>query len=171
MNGSATRESRQLAHVAIIGCGFTGTTALYQLVRRYPVERISVFEASGEFGPGFPYRLDESPHYLLNNSNDTMCLEPSNRRAFFEWLQRQPQYATDLDPKGSLPRAVYGEFLKDAIEQSKAVARARGIRIDMVAAEVVDLDEDNTGRVRIYFDHGMVDADLALLEGRLRGLS
>lgn len=40
------------ARVVIIGCGFTGASALFQLVDRHPVRRITVFEAAGDFGPG-----------------------------------------------------------------------------------------------------------------------
>ena len=39
-------------HVAIVGCDFAGTTALLHLVDRHPVREITVFEASGCFGPG-----------------------------------------------------------------------------------------------------------------------
>lgn len=48
------------AHAVIIGCGFTGTTALHQLVHHYPVTEVTVFEASATFGPGFPYQVTES---------------------------------------------------------------------------------------------------------------
>lgn len=41
----------EVKHVAIVGCGFTGTSALHQLVERYPVERVTVFESTGDFGP------------------------------------------------------------------------------------------------------------------------
>ncbi|MDX1405355.1 MAG: FAD/NAD(P)-binding protein [Woeseiaceae bacterium] len=150
-------------HVAIVGCGFTGTTAFYQLVRHYPVTRITLFEASGEFGPGFPYQADESPEYLLNNTNDTMCLEPSNRRAFVEWLQRHPQHSNDLDEKASKPRAVYGEFLRDVIERGKAKAERRGIDVQFVPQEVVDvIRESDQGFVVKTASHS-VSADRVIL--------
>jgi uncharacterized NAD(P)/FAD-binding protein YdhS len=40
-----------MRHVAIVGCGFTGTSAFFQLVDRYPVREISIFEKSSRFGP------------------------------------------------------------------------------------------------------------------------
>ena len=150
-------------HVAIVGCGFTGTTAFYQLVHGYPVERITVFESSGDFGPGFPYKLDESSEYLLNNTNDTMCLEPTNRRAFVEWLQRHPRYARGLDEKGNMPRAVYGEFLRDVILRTGAAAKERGIRVKLVPQEVVDLDEDEAGTVTLFTGEDAFEADMAIL--------
>lgn len=46
------RGRGQALHVAIVACGFTGTTAFYQLVHGYKVARITIFEASGDFGRG-----------------------------------------------------------------------------------------------------------------------
>jgi uncharacterized NAD(P)/FAD-binding protein YdhS len=158
----ADRE-RAPSHVAIVGCGFTGTTALHQLVHNYPVKRITVFEASGEFGPGFPYQTDESRQYLLNNSNDTMCLTPSSRRAFVEWLRGQPQYAIGLDEKASMPRAVYGEFLKDVIRQAKQFAERQGIDVVFIEKEVLDLEENKNGGVTLLTDNDRVTADVAIL--------
>lgn len=79
-------------HIAIVGCGFTGTSAFYQIVDGYPVREVTIFESSGEFGPGYPYRSDECPDYLLNNTTDTLGLTPRNRRAFYSWLQSKPEY-------------------------------------------------------------------------------
>jgi hypothetical protein len=157
-----SEETRLPSHVAIVGCGFTGTTALHQLVRHYPVRRVTVFESSGKFGPGFPYAEDESREYLLNNTNDTMCLEPSNRRAFVEWLHEHPVYARDLDEKASMPRAVYGEFLRDVIAKSVALAVERGIAVEFVPDEVVDLDERDGG-VMLSTANDSFAADLAIL--------
>jgi uncharacterized NAD(P)/FAD-binding protein YdhS len=46
-------------------------------VHQYPVRKITVFEESGDFGPGFPYQTDETRNYLINNTNDTMCMDPT----------------------------------------------------------------------------------------------
>jgi hypothetical protein len=151
------------SHVAIIGCGFTGTTAFYQLVHNYPVQRITIFESSGIFGPGFPYQADESPEYLLNNTNDTMCLDPSNRRAFVEWLHRHPVHSIGLDEKASKPRAVYGEFLQDVIAQTVAEADKRGLGVAFVPQEVVDLDQEAGGGITIHTENGKFVADAVIL--------
>jgi uncharacterized NAD(P)/FAD-binding protein YdhS len=150
-------------HVVIIGCGFTGTTAFWQLVEQYPVERITVFEAGDSFGPGFPYRMDESREYLINNTNDTMCLEPGNRQAFLEWLQVHQAYSTDLDPKGHMPRSVYGEFLSDVIASTRALAQDKGIETTFVEHECTDIKELENGRAIVYWDGGNVEADMVIL--------
>ena len=100
-------------HVVLIGCGFTGTSAFFQLVDRYPVREITIFESSGRFGPGYPYRPDECEDYLINNTTDTMRVVPSNPRAFADWLFTRPDLVPQLDEKGHLPRAYFGVFLEE----------------------------------------------------------
>lgn len=150
-------------HVAIIGCGFTGTSALLQLVDRCPVRRITVFEASGDFGPGFAYRRDDSPAYLLNNTTDSLCLLPQHRQAFIAWLQGRGEAP---EPKGHLPRARYGDFLADAVAAAATLAAAKGIVLQRLPTEVTGLDElppsDGDG-VRLHWAGGSLQADAVIL--------
>jgi len=150
------------AHIAIVGCGFTGTAAFFQLVERHPVRELTIFESSGRFGPGYAYQPDECTDYLINNTTDTMCLVPGNRRAFIEWLQHHPEHATQVDPKGHLPRTVYGAFLLDVMRSTLTLAAIKGIRVNCIAAEVTRLREDGAG-VELGWAHGTVRADVALL--------
>jgi uncharacterized NAD(P)/FAD-binding protein YdhS len=155
-----------------VGCGFTGTSAFFQLVDRYPVREITIFEASGEFGPGYPYQPSECPEYLINNTNDTMCLRASNRRAFVEWLRARPGLAPGLDEGGHLPRAVYGAFLEDVFCSARTVAAVKGIRTRLVPAEVVDIAEGADGRVTLTWRDGAIAADAAVLStGRCPNLN
>jgi len=151
------------AHVALIGCGFTGTSAFFQLVDRYPVKEITIFEASGRFGPGYPYQPDECRDYLINNTNDTMCLVPSNRRGFVEWLRAHPEQAPNLDEKGHLPRSVYGAFLEDVFASARTAAAVKGIRVQLIPAEATAIREDAEGRVHIGWKKGETVADMAIL--------
>ena len=150
-------------HVAIVGCGFTGTTALHQLVHHYPVRKITIFESDEEFGPGFPYQVSESRDYLINNTNDTMCLEPTNRRAFIEWLQEQDRYRHALDEGGHMPRAVYGEFLIDTVRQCRQVAGQKDIELAFIPAECLDIEEHDDHSVTLYWQGGNTDADMVIL--------
>ncbi len=149
-------------HIALIGCGFTGTSAFYQLVESYPVKEITIFEASGVFGPGYPYQEDECADYLINNTTDTMCLAPSNRRAFLDWLEHHREYAPNLDPKGHLPRSVYGAFLKDVFASTLTLAAVKGIVVRLVAHEATSMREDGDG-VHIAWEGGDITADMAIL--------
>lgn len=151
------------AHVVIIGCGFTGTSALLQLVARCPVRRITVFEATGDFGPGFAYRRDDSPAYLLNNTTDSLCLLPHNRQAFIAWLQGRGEAP---DPKDHLPRGRYGDFLADAVAAAATLAATKGIVLQRLPVEVTGLDEPSPadgGGVRLLWAGGSLQADAVIL--------
>jgi uncharacterized NAD(P)/FAD-binding protein YdhS len=150
-------------HVAIVGGGLTGTTALFQLVRDYPVRSITMFECAGEFGPGFPYRRDETNEYLINNTNDTMCLDPGNRRAFFEWLSKHPSWSQGLEAKGHMPRAIYGEFLCDSIDKSLALASEKRIDVRLIEHECIDVEEKEDGRAIVCWEGGSVEVDMVIL--------
>lgn len=152
--------SSHSAHIVIVGCGFAGTSALWQLVDRHPVQRITVFEASGVFGPGYPYRPDDCADYLINNTTDTMCLVPGNRRAFLDWLASQQRAS---DPQGHLPRRDYGRFLADAVRAAQTSAAIKGIQVELIAAEVTALQEPAEGGVRVLWHGGDVAADAAIL--------
>lgn len=152
----------QISHVALVGCGYTGTSAFYQLVSNYSVTKITIFEASGEFGPGYPYHTDECADYLINNTTDTMGIEPTNRRAFYEWLKGQAKYR-DADPKGHLPRSVFGEYLKHIFDYSMTTAKAMGIDIELVPFEVTDIEYLDKQTVRLSWSEGQTLADAAIL--------
>jgi len=150
-------------HVAIIGCGFTGTSALQQLVDRRPVRRITVFEATGDFGPGFADRRDDSPAYLLNNTTDSLCLLPHHRQAFIAWLQGPVE---PPEPKDHLPRGRYGDFLSDVVAAATTMAAAKGIVVQRLPVEVSGLDEPSPadgGGVRLHWAGGSLQADAAIL--------
>lgn len=149
-------------HVAIVGCGFAGTSALWQLVQRFPVKHITVFEASGEFGPGYPYRGDDSGDYLINNTTDTMCLVPSHRGAFLDWLKLS-QHPGAASPSGHLPRREFGAFLKEVVRASLVDAAIKHIRVDLIPHEALGLSELPDGAAEIRWQGGRVTADAVIL--------
>ena len=151
------------SHIAIIGCGFTGTSAFFQLVDRYPVSEITIFESSGEFGPGYPYRADDCPDYLLNNTNDSLCLVPGNRRAFLNWLETKPEIEADPDPRGHLPRKVFGAFLSDVFNATRVNAAVKGIKVNLIPFEALSMSELDDGRLKVGWRDGEMIADAALL--------
>jgi uncharacterized NAD(P)/FAD-binding protein YdhS len=158
-----TQAGRGPAHVAIVGCGFTGTSALLQLIDRCPVRRITVFEATGDFGPGFAYRRDDSPAYLLNNTTDSLCLLPHNRQAFIAWLQGQGEAP---DAKDHLSRGRYGDFLAEAVRAAAMLAAAKGIVLQRLPHAVTGLDEPapaDGGGVRLHWAGGCLAADAVIL--------
>lgn len=155
------------AHVVLIGCGFTGTSAFYQLVDKYPICEITIFEKSGEFGPGLPYRTDECEDYLLNNTNDTLCLAPDDRQAFYNWLKSGPTLPDGIEmpeilPRGNLPRTFYGYFLTDVFEKTMTSAAIKNIKVNLITEEVFKINERNA---KVIIEHGEyeVSADTVIL--------
>jgi uncharacterized NAD(P)/FAD-binding protein YdhS len=148
--------------VAIIGCGFTGTSALHQLVERYPVREIMIFEKSGEFGPGFPYGVSECRDYLLNSATDTLCIEPGDRKAFLRWLKQNAGTAAP-EAKGYRPRAEFGAFLADMVRTARARAADKGIRVTAVPAEVTAVHENPSGTVDLVWPGGHAAVDAVIL--------
>ncbi|MBT6329414.1 MAG: FAD/NAD(P)-binding protein, partial [Kordiimonadaceae bacterium] len=154
-------------HVALIGCGFTGTSAFYQLVDKYPVNEITIFEKSGEFGPGLPYRADECEDYLLNNTNDTLCLTPDNKRAFLNWLRSSPTLPEGVEmpeiiERGNLPRTFYGYFLEDVFKSTIISAAVKNIKVNLITSEVTKITEEN-GSVTINWQDGGTNVDKVIL--------
>lgn len=150
--------------IAIVGCGFTGTSLFHQLIQGgYPVRRVTIFEQSGRFGPGYPYDPEETTDYLINNTADTMGVEPDKRRAFLEWLETRPDLVPDLDEKGHYPRALFGLFLEEVFAVALAAARAEGIQVDCIPGVVTGLDETDDGTVVIRGDGRVIEVDAAFL--------
>lgn len=147
-------------HVALIGCGFTGTSALLQLLERPAVRRITVFEGSGVFGPGLAWHPDECPDYRVNNTTDSMCLLPGNRQAFIQWLRSGGE---SPDPKGHLSRRRFGDFLVQAVQAARVLAAARGVDLTLLPAEVTAVSEPASGGVLLQWPGGSLQADVALL--------
>ena len=152
-----------LRHIAIVGCGFTGTSLFHQLVDRYPLQKLTIFEATGDFGPGYAYRTTECPDYLINNTTDTMCLTPASRRAFLDWLEEQPLGDEPIEPTGHLPRTLYGRFLQASFEATQTAAANKGIETVPVAREVTGLSPLDDGRIRLHWCDGETTADAVVL--------
>ncbi|MEZ5758605.1 MAG: FAD/NAD(P)-binding protein [Emcibacteraceae bacterium] len=155
-------------HIALVGCGFTGTSAFYQLVDKYPVEEITIFEASGIYGPGLPYKSDECADYLLNNTNDTLCLTPDNRRAFINWLRTNPPLPDGvslpvIEDRGNISRRYYGYFLEDVFRATLTNAAIKNIKVNLISDEVINISEMDDEKVSIHWPDGNILADKVIL--------
>jgi hypothetical protein len=148
--------------VAIVGCGFTGTSALWQLVNNYPVREIAIFERSGCFGPGYPYMLNECPDYLLNSRTDTLGIIPGNRRAFLQWLSERGHAGT-FDAGGYRPRREFGTFLVDVVREAVATAARKGITVRLIPAEINCLRETSAATVELNWNDGALAVDAVIL--------
>lgn len=151
-----------LDHIAVVGCGFTGTSALHQIVERKVCRRVTVFEASGDYGPGYAYNPAENENYLLNNTTDSLCLAPTNRRAFIDWLAEKKIPGVDLSPKGNVSRTLYGLFLRESVQAATRKAREIGMDVQFITAEITKV-EDNSDGVELAWQDGSITADCAIM--------
>lgn len=149
--------------IAVVGCGFTGTSALFQLVDRFPNCTITVFEASGDFGPGYAYRTDECPDYLLNNTAATMCLTPASRRAFADWLASHSDEPGDAIDTSHPPRRLFGQFLKETLSAVQLTAAVKGIPIRLIPEEVTDASFCKDGQVKLRWTGDAATFDYVIL--------
>lgn len=139
---SASGEAR----VAIIGGGFSGAMAFANLVKRAsgPLA-IEWFEPAVP-GEGLAYGTRQDVH-LLNVRADRMGAFAGEADGFWNWLQTDvgakaaavhcPGLA--LAPELFLPRALYAVYLRQIVEDAKALARDKGIKLRITQAEVHDV--------------------------------
>lgn len=162
-----TDASRQPDHVAIVGGGFSGTSALVQLVSRGSPRRITIFEKGDTLGPGYPYAVDESEDYLINNTADTMGIDPDAASGFVDWLAGHSELTPNVDPKAHYPRSWFGAYLRDTFNRALREANDRGIQVQTITREVTDLEPISQG-VRVHYGSETTEVDRTILcTGRL----
>jgi uncharacterized NAD(P)/FAD-binding protein YdhS len=116
--------------VVVIGAGFAGTAVAVALLRRPEELSIALVERSGSFGRGIAYATPD-PQHLLNVPAGSMSALADEPEDLLAWAARR---GLDTEPGDYLPRAVYGEYLVDAL------AAADGGRLRRVTGEAVRIE-------------------------------
>lgn len=116
--------------VVIVGGGAAGVAALVQLVQSLSAKQqkatILLVEKSKKTGEGLSYSTSE-PDHILNLSADIMSAEPGKPDSFSQWLNRKNIVIETQYP----PRQLFGQYLQELFEETKACARASGIRVEV----------------------------------------
>jgi len=132
--------------VAIIGGGFAGLSALENIVRAAAANglanlHISIFERGNEIGPGLPYAVNQPDEFMLNHQLNYMGsinvkAKKPDSADFYRWVQENLDTLVlsypghDLrNPRGYVPRSLYGRYLTARYEDIKAFAVQHGITI------------------------------------------
>jgi uncharacterized NAD(P)/FAD-binding protein YdhS len=140
--------------VAIIGCGSTGVGLLAQLVEVLNEApnalRVLVFEKSGKLGPGLAYSCH--PDLMMNSPAGKVTVFDKDNHHFLRWLASsrekwEPHYPSlalmrEFDPEWFSPRALIGIYMNDMFEQSCQQAKEKGILVEVLVEEVVNMEED-----------------------------
>ncbi len=122
------------SHICIVGCGFSGAVVAVQLLRGAPQpDAISIFDASGRFGPGLAYGTS-TPTHLLNVRASGMSALPDQPAHFLEWARARD---ASVSAHSFLPRGLYGRYIEMLLRDS--IASARATRVELVAEAVEDV--------------------------------
>jgi uncharacterized NAD(P)/FAD-binding protein YdhS len=119
--------------IAIVGAGFCGTVLAANLLRRPPSNAtdIVLIERGSAMGRGMAYADREFP-YLLNVPAARLSADSADPLQFLRFAQRREP---DADGEAFLPRALYGEYLQEALLQAERDAPAH-VRLLRVFGEV-----------------------------------
>jgi uncharacterized NAD(P)/FAD-binding protein YdhS len=127
--------------VAIIGGGFTGATAAWNLARKRPELKVVVFEPRTILGAGVAYDTID-PVHRINVPADRMSIDPEQSDDFANWLA-ETGYA-ESDPEGVTRgdrlfprRKAFGHYVSARLAPYLASGR-----IDHVQARVENLQRD-----------------------------
>ena len=145
--------------IAIIGGGASGVLAAANLARASGGEaEIVLIERGGDIGRGLAYSTRE-PDHLLNVRASNMSAFADDPDHFFRWLLvRGSEFGLEgVTPACFAPRMVYGEYLRDFLNEHPA----RGVR--RVTDECVGVEDNGRGvRVRLRAQ-GSLEVDTAIL--------
>lgn len=123
--------------IAIVGGGASGVLLAAQLVRKSEL-RVSLIERGDHPGLGVAYST-HSLHHLLNVRASDMTALADEPDHFVQWLTRDGRGYGRTD---FVPRAIYGQYLKDLLAES--VQRSKG-RLRVIKGDVVAIREREDG--------------------------
>lgn len=143
-----------IEHVAIIGAGFSGTLQAINLIR-HEGPRATLIERAPVAGTGLAYGAAH-PSHLLNVRASNMSALPDDPAHLVRWLEAR---GVENAAASFVPRRVYGEYLREMLEQ--ALARYPD-RLRLVRGEVEDVTFDADGAT-LRLSDGTLHADAAVL--------
>lgn len=143
-----------IEHVAIIGAGFSGTLQAINLIR-HEGPRATLIERAPVAGTGLAYGAAH-PSHLLNVRAANMSAFPDDPAHLVRWLEAR---GVDNAAASFVPRRVYGEYLREMLEE--ALARYPD-RLRLVHGEVADVTFDADGAT-LQLSDGTLRADAAVL--------
>jgi uncharacterized NAD(P)/FAD-binding protein YdhS len=122
--------------IAIVGAGFSGTTVAVHLLRAAPasIGRVYLVERAESGIGGVAYQTPSASH-TLNVPVGRMSAFEDDPDDFLRYVRRREPALTG----GSfVARRLYGEYLRDTLEEAR---RASGVPLIRVAGEVVSVAE------------------------------
>lgn len=153
MDTLTTGRPALIRRVAIVGGGFSGALQAINLLRHDGPEAVLI-ERRPEAGRGVAYSASH-PALLLNVRAANMSAFPDEPDHFCRWLEQR-----GVPADGFVPRAIYGEYLGELLDQARQSSTDR-LRILQASAVAVESGRDGVG---VHLDDGtVVTADALVL--------
>lgn len=141
------------AELVVVGAGAAGTLTAVRLVRSDPRCRVTLVDPTRRPGRGLAYGTTDRAH-LLNVRAGRMSAHADEPEHFVDWARARDRR---VRPEDFLPRAVYGDYLTELLDDAVRTGRVRVVRGRAVDAEVW------ATAVRVHTSAGRLDADGAVL--------
>lgn len=154
--------SRMSRTFVIVGAGFCGSVLATHLLRRPPAEptQIVLVERGTCISRGLAYAAHDVP-YVLNVPAGRLSIDSQDPQQFLRYAR---QVNPEADAEDFMPRALYGDYLQDALDQAERNAPSH-ITLNRVFGEVTAIAHSASGNafdVQIT-DRAPVRADRVVL--------
>src|ERR1700734_3013935 len=155
-----------MKHVVIIGGGFSGCLTAVNLSRlsNGPL-KITIINQGYPLGRGIAYSTRNGSH-LLNVVARNMSALADQPTHFVEWLRTRTEYRdepVDRLRRKFLPRRIYGDYLHSLLFSRTGAAAEKGIEIETIAAEAIDVGPAFGGASVALSDGQFVNAHRVVL--------
>ena len=109
--------------IVIVGAGYCGSVLAASLLRRPPAEPsdILLIERGATMARGLAYANHDVP-YVLNVPAGRLSVDPRDPMQFLKFVR---QSHPDADAEDFVPRALYGDYLQDVLDQAERSAPPR----------------------------------------------
>ena len=147
--------------IGIIGGGFSGIMTAVHLIEKATIPlKIDVYDKENSFARGVAYNPISKKH-ILNVIASRMSAYLNKPDDFVDYVMGVNEFQNfdrSIISNSFLPRYLYGDYLTQIWEKSKAVARSKNIEVNEYATEIEDINEIasgiefllSSGETRIY---------------------
>ncbi len=123
--------------IVIVGAGFCGSVLAANLLRRPGAGRMNIvlIERGTSLGRGVAYASHDVP-YVLNVPAGRLSVDPDDPLHFLRYVR---QSHPDADAEDFMPRAMYGDYLQEVLDQAESGAPA-GVVLRRLFGEVIGIE-------------------------------
>ncbi len=147
-------ENHQLKNIVIIGCGFSGALTCVNLIKNQQLSNCNIYliEKKNEIPKGLAYSTDTNLH-LLNVPVKNMSALEADQNDFLEYCRLKWDKKCNIDELKNyyLPRAFYGDYLKELVNES---IKNSQIKVNLIKNEVLNIIPDLQNNYKVILAKG-----------------